>query len=110
MPECPSCRRRTESTWRYCAWCAAPQRLKLVEYFRAHPLFEREQARALRVSRYLGTADDERHVRFSVWHEQGESAQADAAISLGEDEAERLARFLLNATSEASAAAQRKPA
>ena len=103
LPECPSCRRPTESSWRYCAWCAAPQRLKLVEYFRPHPLIERDRARALRVSRYLGTNDDERHVRFSVWHEEGQSAEADAAVSLAEDEAGRLARFLLNAKSDSSA-------
>ncbi len=41
----------------------------------------------MRVSRYL----DERHVRFSVWNDRGE---AEAALSLDEPEAERLAAFL----------------
>ena len=40
------------------------------------------------MSHYLG---DERHVRFSVWDEHG---IAEAAVSLGEAEASRLARFL----------------
>lgn len=39
------------------------------------------------MSRYL----DARHVRFSVWDESG---RAEAAVSLSEDEADRLARFL----------------
>jgi hypothetical protein len=43
----------------------------------------------LRVSRYLGT--DDPHVRFSVWNDQG---MAEAAVSLSEEEAERLADFV----------------
>jgi hypothetical protein len=96
LPECPACGRRTEASWRYCAWCAQPQRVKLVEFFRPHPLIEEEQAKALRVSRYLGTEADERHVRFSVWRESSGSATAETAVSLDENEAERLARFLAN--------------
>jgi hypothetical protein len=34
-------------------------------------------------------------VRFSVWHESGEVARAEAAVSLDEAEAARLARFLV---------------
>jgi len=94
MAECPSCGRVTERRWRYCPWCAAPQRLKLVEFFRAHPLRASERGKALRVSRYLGETEDERHVRFSVWQERGERVEAESAVSLDEDEAERLARFL----------------
>ena len=45
------------------------------------------------MSRYLGD-DVLRHVRFSVWSESGRTARADAAVSLAEDESERLARFL----------------
>jgi hypothetical protein len=74
-----------EAAYRFCPWCAAPQRRKLVEFFRAHP---REEGRALRVSRYL---TDEPHVRFSVWSAEG---VAEAAVSLEEDEAARLAAFL----------------
>ena len=56
-----------------------------MEFFRAHP---RDGEKALRVSRYL---TDDPQVRFSVWSEQG---VATAAISLDEDEAQRLASFL----------------
>jgi hypothetical protein len=104
LPGCAACGRRIESLWRYCPWCSAPQRLKLVEFFSPHPLFDAEQAKALRVSRYLGSEDDERHVRFSVWQAEGkESAAVESAISLDELEAGRLARFLLNAGSQAPA-------
>jgi len=74
-----------EAAYRFCPWCAAPQRRKLVEFFRAHP---RDEGRALRVSRYL---TDDPHVRFSVWSAEG---VAEAAVSLEEDEAARLAAFL----------------
>jgi hypothetical protein len=72
--------------FRFCPWCGEPRRRKLVEFFRAHP---RDHGLALRVSRYLG---DEPQVRFSVWDESG---VAGAPVSLDDDEAERLARFLL---------------
>jgi hypothetical protein len=76
--------------FRYCPWCAAPQRLKLVEFFRAR--HTEDPAKALRVSRYLHDDLDERHVRFSIW----DDAQVDAAVSLEDEEAERLGRFLLD--------------
>ena len=50
-----------------------------------HP---RDAGKALRVSRYL---TEEPHVRFSVWSADG---VAEAAVSLDEEEAERLAGFL----------------
>jgi hypothetical protein len=81
-----------EASFRFCPWCAAPARQKLVEFF---PAVEGEAGRALRVSRYL----HEGHVRFSVWDESG---RAQAAVSIPEDEAERLAAFL-GACSEAEA-------
>jgi hypothetical protein len=56
-----------------------------VEFFRAHP---RDSGKALRVSRYL---TEDPHVRFSVWSPDG---VAEAAVSLEEDEADRLAGFL----------------
>ena len=62
-----------------------PSGSKLVEFFRAHP---RDAGKALRVSRYL---TEEPHVRFSVWSADG---VAEAAVSLDEEEAERLAGFL----------------
>jgi len=61
------------------------QRRKLVEFFRAHP---RDAGKALRVSRYL---TEDPHVRFSVWSPDG---VAEAAVSLEEEQAERLAGFL----------------
>ena len=77
-----------EAAYRFCPWCAAPQRRKLVEFFRAHP---RDPGKALRVSRYL---TEDPHVRFSVWSPEG---VAEAAVSLEEEEAERLAGFLVDA-------------
>jgi len=89
VSECGHCGAQTEATFRFCPWCAAPQRRKLVEFFHAHP---RDANKALRVSWYL---EDEREVRFSVWDEDG---VATAAISLDEVEARRLASFLTRAT------------
>lgn len=88
---CRQCGGSLEEAFRFCPWCAAPLRSKLVEFFHPHPLMESDAARALRVSRYLGPAAEERHVRFSVWNEEGE---AEAAVSLDEGEALRLARFV----------------
>ena len=85
MRSCAECGGELEAAYRFCPWCAAPQRRKLVEFFRAHP---RDEGRALRVSRYL---TEDPHVRFSVWSADG---VAEAAVSLDEDEAERLAAFL----------------
>jgi hypothetical protein len=73
-----------EAQHRYCPWCAAPQRRKLVEFFAGTGA---EAGKALRVSRYR----DEGHVRFSVWDETG---VAEAVVSVDEDEAARLAAFL----------------
>jgi hypothetical protein len=85
MRACAACGGAIEERFRFCPWCAAPLRRKLVELFRAG--IEADRGRALRVSRYL----DEGHVRFSVWDRNGE---ARAAVSLDEEEAARLARFL----------------
>ena len=84
MVECRACGERVEAAFRFCPWCAAPTRRKLVEFFRSA---DDEPGRALRVSRYL----DERHVRFSVWDETG---RAEAAVSIPDEEAERLAAYL----------------
>ena len=85
MRVCAECGGELATAFRFCPWCAAPQRKKLVEFFRAHP---HDEGRALRVSRYL---TEEPHVRFSVWSAEG---VAEAAVSLEEEEAERLAFFL----------------
>jgi hypothetical protein len=82
---CVECGGELEAAFRFCPWCAAPQRRKLVEFFRAHP---RDEGKALRVSRYL---TEEPHVRFSVWSSEG---VAEAAVSLEEQEADRLGAFL----------------
>jgi len=85
MARCRDCGGTVGDAFRFCPWCAAPQRRKLVEFFRPHP---RDADKALRVSRYL---TEDPHVRISVWNESG---VATAAISLEEEEAQRLARFL----------------
>src|SRR3954469_5564053 len=110
MRVCGECGGELEAAYRFCPWCASPQRSKLVEFFRAHP---RDRGKALRVSRYLteqppaplsgwrlrggparrgaGYRTEQAHVRFSVWSVDG---VAEAAVSLDEEEAERLAGFL----------------
>jgi hypothetical protein len=93
MRTCATCRAALEDPFRFCPWCGAPQRLKIVDFFHPHPLIEQDRGKALRVSRYLG-GDVLRHIRFSVWNETGRSARAEAAVSLEEEEAERLASFL----------------
>jgi hypothetical protein len=91
VDRCSHCEGLVEARFRFCPWCAAPRRRKLVEFFFAHTAIESDRGKALRVSRYLGVAGDTRHVRFSVWNEEG---VAEAAVSLGEDETARLLDFL----------------
>ena len=98
MRVCAECGGELEAAYRFCPWCSAPQRRKLVEFFRAHP---RDRGKALRVSRYL---TDEPHVRFSVWSPEG---VAEAAVSLEEREADRLADFLAVPTARRSQAVER---
>jgi hypothetical protein len=95
---CRQCGGSVQAAHRFCLWCAAPQRSKFVELFRAHPLIE--VSKALRVSRYFGPGPAERHVRFSVWS----GDRAEAAVSLPEDEADRLSRFLAMPSSRPPAA------
>lgn len=83
---CQTCDGELQQSFRFCPWCAAAQRTKLVEYFRGHPLLEEEPV-GLRVSRYV---ENGRHVRVSIWN--GEEAVA--AIALEEREARRLGSFL----------------
>jgi hypothetical protein len=93
MRTCRGCGEDVDQRYRFCPWCAAPLRRKLVEFFRGHPAID--PGRALRVSRYV----DEGHVRVSVWDESGE---AQAAVSLDEGEAARLGGFLAPAPQRAS--------
>jgi hypothetical protein len=85
MRTCAACGGSVEERFRFCPWCAAAQRTKLVEFFAPHP---RDAGRALRVSRYLG---EDPQVRLSVWDETG---TAESALSLADDEASRLAGFI----------------
>jgi hypothetical protein len=95
MGMCKQCGGEVESVFRYCPWCGQAQRIKLTEFFVGHGAIEGEAHRALRVSRYLGEDARERHVRFSVWSEPSPGrTRVEAAVSLGEDEAGRVARFL----------------
>ena len=84
MAQCRHCEENVAAEFRYCPWCAAPQRRKLVEFFRGA---DADARKALRVSRYV----PERRVRFSVWDESG---TARAAVSLDDEEAARLAAFV----------------
>ena len=84
MTRCLYCGGEVARAFRFCPWCAAPLRRKLVEFFRSRPV---DEGKALRVSRYL----EEGHVRFSVWSAGG---VAEAAVSLDEAEADRLAAFV----------------
>jgi hypothetical protein len=94
MRVCSRCGGGVEDAFRFCPWCGERRRTKVVEFFRPHARID--SGRALRVSRYLGGELQERHVRFSVWAESDDSARAEAAVSLDDAEARRLALFLLD--------------
>jgi zinc-ribbon domain len=95
MVSCKDCGTEIESVYRFCPWCGRTQRVKVTEFFFGHAAIEGDARRALRVSRYLGDETDERHVRFSVWSESElGKTRVEAAVSLDEGEAERVARFL----------------
>lgn len=84
---CTVCSGDVARAFAFCPWCGAAQRRKIVRFFGAAPAVSGDEGKALRVSRYVR----EGHVRFSVWDESG---SAEAAVSLDEDEAARLAAFL----------------
>ena len=90
MHACRHCGANVEDRYRFCPWCAQPQRRKLVEFFAPHPDLEPDAQKALRVSRYFGDETTVPQVRFSIWHVD----EAEAAVSLSEDEAQRLAQYL----------------
>jgi hypothetical protein len=87
---CRHCGNAVEDRYRYCPWCALPQRRKLVEFFAPHPEVPRDAMKALRVSRYFGDESTPPQLRFSIW--DGDAAEA--AVSLTEREAARVADFL----------------
>lgn len=99
MPGCAACGEELEARFRFCPFCGAAQRRKVVEFFWPHP---NSAGRALRVSRYFG---DDPHVRFSVW----DDGVARAAVSLGEDEALRLADFVVRTTAASAAECPTQP-
>jgi hypothetical protein len=82
---CAQCSGELADDFRFCPHCGAAQRSKVVEYFRGHADIDDGW---LRVSAYLASP---RHLRLSIWRSQ----QAESAISLTPDEADRLGRFLL---------------
>jgi len=88
VAQCSHCCAEVAGEFRYCPWCAAPLRRKLVEFFRGA---DADSRKALRVSRYL----PEQRVRFSVWDESG---TARAAVTLDDEEAARLAAYLAPAS------------
>ena len=91
MRTCRGCGNGVEDRFRYCPWCASPQRRKLVEFFAPHPSVDADHHKALRVSRYFGDDETVPQVRFSIWNVDS----AEAAVSLSEAEAQRVAAFLL---------------
>ena len=90
MRRCSRCEGELEARFRFCPYCGAPARAKLVEFFSRHPDPSLTSADALRVSRYLETDETPAQVRLSIWSED----RAEAVVSLDDAEAERLARFL----------------
>jgi len=87
MRDCRSCGSAFDERFRFCPWCGAVQRLKIVEYFSAFPVGADDDAKGLRVSRYLTRPG---HVRFSVW----KAGEVGAAVSISDRDARRLAGFL----------------
>jgi hypothetical protein len=87
---CRHCGNGVEDRFRYCPWCALPQRRKLVEFFAPHPDVPGDATKALRVSRYFASEETPPQVRVSIWNVDS----AEAAVSVSEDEAVRLAEFL----------------
>lgn len=90
MRACSECGGELEAAYRFCPWCAAPQRRKLVEFFAPHPGVPGDARKALRVTRYFGDESTHPQVRVSIW--SGDAAEA--AVSLTEDEAARVASFI----------------
>jgi hypothetical protein len=93
LRSCAQCGGEIADEHRFCPWCAAPQRLKLVRFFPSDATVAADRGKMLRVSLYLGAPSEKQHVRFSVWNEEG---VAEAAVSLSPDEARRLASFVVN--------------
>ena len=87
MERCGLCGEGLARRFLFCPACGAPRRQKLTEFFPADPQLQGDSA-GLRVSRYL---TGERHTRISIWDDDA----ARAVLSLDEQSAARLGRFLL---------------
>ncbi len=90
MRRCSRCGGTLEARFRFCPCCGVAQRTKLVEFFTRHPEVSTGSAEALRVSRYFETEEIAAQYRLSIWS----CDRAEAAISLDDEEAARLSRFL----------------
>ena len=90
MRGCAGCGRSIEARFRFCPFCGVAQRTKLVEFFLPHREVPEDAQKALRVSHYFETDERPAQVRVSIWSED----EAQAAVSLDEAEAARLADFL----------------
>jgi hypothetical protein len=91
MHPCRHCAQTVEDDrFRFCPWCSAPQRSKLVEFFAPHPAIPGDATKALRVSRYFESSERPAQIRLSIWH--GDEARA--AVSITEHEAARLSAFV----------------
>jgi hypothetical protein len=98
MGACGACGGAVERRFRFCPWCSAPLRRKLTEFFLG------DGGKALRVTRYL--VEDERQVRFSVWSEEG---VAEAVVALSDEEADRLADFVVQTSVRPAACSETEP-
>ena len=86
MRVCAECGGELEAAYRFCPWCAAPQRRKLVEFFRAHPRDEGRGAEGLALP-HRGSARPLQRLERTT-------ASPRPRCHSSEQEAERLAAFL----------------
>ena len=91
MKTCRECGNGVEDRFRYCPWCAAPQRRKLVEFFAPHPAVDADAQKALRVSRYFG--DDETAAAGPLQHLVGRVRRG-RSLADARRRRERVAAFL----------------
>ena len=87
---CRNCGQGVEREHRFCPWCAAPQRRKVVALFPPHPEVD-ASGRGLRVSRYFDPADGPPHTRMSIY---GSDGRVSSVVALDDDSTDSLTRFL----------------
>ena len=83
-----------EPQHRYCPWCAAPQTVKAVAVFPAHPDVD-VPGRGLRVSRYFAPEQGPPHTRLSVYDGAG---RVSCVAALDDEQTRRLSGFLADLT------------